>query len=252
MVRCGRGLLAAALLTLLAAPGARAETALIAVAANFAGPAERLAQRFAEQTDHQIRISTGSTGTLAAQIRNGAPFMLLLSADAARPVQLEADGLTVAGTRFTYAVGRLVLWGPDSGRSLADPAVALTDPSLAHLAIANPALAPYGEAAMQVLKALGLWDRLQPKLVRGEDISQTLQFVASGNAELGFVALSQVLERGGSRWEVPSDLHAPIRQQAVLLLPGKENAAATGFLEFLRSAAAGEIIAAAGYGLEGP
>jgi molybdate transport system substrate-binding protein len=239
-----------ALALILAAGRVQAETALIAVAANFAKPAERLIETFAAESGHKIEVSAGATGTLAAQIRNGAPFTLLLSADERRPEELEADGLAVAGSRFTYAVGRLALWGPDPRWVVIDPATSLKDPALKHLAIANPELAPYGRAAQETLTALGLWDAVQPKLVRGEDIAQTYQFVASGNAELGFVALSQVLDRSGSRWEVPQDLYTPIRQQAVLLKPGETNAAAKGFLDYLRSEPAREIIRAAGYGVE--
>ena len=246
MVR--RLLLAIALL--LGPTQVQAETALIAVAANFAKPSERLIQAFAAGTDHDIKVSTGSTGTLAAQIRNGAPFMAFLAADEERPAQLEAEGLAVVGTRFTYAVGRLVLWGPDPRWVALDPATSLANPELKHLAIANPKVAPYGRAAEETLTALGLWDAIQPKLVRGEDVAQTYQFVASGNAELGFVALSQVIDRSGSRWEVPQDLYAPIRQQAVLLAPGKDNEAAKAFLDFLRSEPAREIVRSMGYGVE--
>jgi molybdate transport system substrate-binding protein len=235
---------------LLASAAAHAETALVAVAANFAKPAERLIQGFAAESGHEIEVSTGSTGTLAAQIRNGAPFTLFLSADERRPEELEAEGLAVAGSRFTYAVGKLVLWGPDPRWVVLDPATSLNDPKLKHLAMANPELAPYGRAAEETLSALGVWDAVQPKLVRGEDVAQTYQFVASGNAELGFVALSQVLDQSGSRWEVPQDLYAPIRQQAVLLKPGEGNAAAKAFLDYLRSEPAREIIRAAGYGVE--
>ncbi|HEX6102603.1 MAG TPA: molybdate ABC transporter substrate-binding protein [Alphaproteobacteria bacterium] len=239
-----------ALALLLPPATALAETALIAAAANFAKPAERLIQGFAAESGHQIEISTGSTGNLAAQIRNGAPFTLFLAADERRPAELEAEGLAVAGSRFTYAVGRLVLWGPDPRWVLIDPATSLKDPELKRLAMANPELAPYGRAAEEVLTALGLWEAVQPKLVRGEDIAQTYQFVASGNAELGFVALSQVLDQSGSRWEVPQDLYTPIRQQAVLLRSGEGNPAATAFLDYLRSEPAREIIRAAGYGVE--
>ena len=239
-----------ALALLLGPTQVQAETALIAVAANFAKPSERLIQAFAAGTDHDIEVSTGSTGALAAQIRNGAPFMAFLAADEERPKQLEAEGLAVAGTRFTYAVGRLVLWGPDPRWIALDPATSLANPELKHLAIANPKVAPYGRAAEETLTALGLWDAIQPKLVRGEDVAQTYQFVASGNAELGFVGLSQVIDRSGSRWEVPQDLYAPIRQQAVLLAPGKGNEAAKAFLDFLRSAPAREIVRSMGYGVE--
>ncbi len=249
-MRCARALLLLMFLLIAGSIGARADTVLIAVAANFAEPVKRLGGAFAAETGHDLKISTGSTGALAAQIRNGAPFALFLAADEERPAQLEAEGLTVAGTRFTYAVGRLVLWGPDPRWLAAEPAAALTDSSLRHLAIANPRVAPYGRAAQETLSALGVWEAVEPKLVRGEDIAQTFQFVVSGNAELGFVALSQVLDHSGSRWEVPQDLYAPIRQQAVLLGPGKESAAAKGFLDFLRSQSAREIIRAAGYGVE--
>ncbi|MDF2766513.1 MAG: modA [Rhodospirillales bacterium] len=239
-----------ALALLLAPAAAQADTALIAVAANFAKPAERLIQGFAAESGHQIEVSTGSTGNLAAQIRNGAPFTLFLSADERRPAELEAEGLAVAGSRFTYAVGKLVLWGPDPRWVVIDPATSLNDPELKRLAIANPELAPYGRAAEEVLTALGVWEAVEPKLVRGEDIGQTYQFVASGNAELGFVALSQVLDASGSRWEVPQDLYTPIRQQAALLEPGEGNAAAKALLDYLRSEPAREIIRAAGYGVE--
>lgn len=244
-----KGLLVASSL-LLASTTADADTALIAVAANFATPAERLIQGFTAETGHKIDVSTGSTGTLAAQIRNGAPFTLFLAADEQRPAELESEGLAVGGSRFTYAVGKLVLWGPDPRWVVIDPAISLNDPELKRLAIANPELAPYGRAAQEVLTALGVWDTVQPKLVRGEDIAQAYQFVASGNAELGFVALSQVLDASGSRWEVPQDLYAPIRQQAVLLKPGEGNAAAKAFLDYLRSEPAREIVRAAGYGVE--
>ena len=239
-----------ALALILAAGRVQADTALIAVAANFAKPAERLIQAFAAESGHEIEVSAGSTGTLAAQIRNGAPFTLLLSADERRPEELEAEGLAVAGSRFTYAVGKLVLWGPDPRWVVLDPTASLTNPQLTHLAIANPEVAPYGRAAQEALTALGVWDAVQAKLVRGEDVAQAYQFVASGNAELGFLALSQVLDQSGSRWEVPQDLYVPIRQQAVLLKPGEGSAAAKAFLDYLRSEPAREIIRAAGYGVE--
>jgi len=239
-----------ALALILAAGRVQADTALIAVAANFAKPAERLIQAFAAESGHEIEVSAGSTGTLAAQIRNGAPFTLLLSADERRPEELEAEGLAVAGSRFTYAVGKLVLWGPDPRWVVLDPTASLTNPQLTHLAIANPEVAPYGRAAQEALTALGVWDAVQAKLVRGEDVAQAYQFVASGNAELGFLALSQVLDQSGSRWEVPQDLYGPIRQQAVLLKPGEGSAAAKAFLDYLRSEPAREIIRAAGYGVE--
>jgi molybdate transport system substrate-binding protein len=227
--------------TLLFGPAAaQADTALIAVAANFAKPARQLVGRFAAQTGHQIQISTGSTGNLAAQIRNGAPFTIFLAADERRPAELASEGLAVPGSRFTYAVGRLVLWGADPRWILLDPSASLNDPELA----------PYGRAAEEALTALGVWDAVQPKLVRGEDVGQVFQFVSSGNADLGFLALSQVLDQSGSRWEVPQDLYTPILQQAVLLGPGKDNAAAKAFLDYLRSEPARDLIRAAGYGVE--
>jgi molybdate transport system substrate-binding protein len=235
---------------LLGPSAAHAETALAAVAANFAKTAQELIDRFAAETGHEIRISTGSTGNLAAQIRNGAPFAVLLAADERRPAELESEGLAVPGSRFTYAVGKLVLWGTDPRWVLLDPSTALNDPELKRLAIANPELAPYGRAAEEALTALGAWDAVQPKLVRGEDVGQVFQFVSSGNADLGFLALSQVLDQSGSRWEVPQDLYTPILQQAVLLGPGKDNAAAKAFLDYLRSEPARDLIRAAGYGVE--
>ena len=250
MVRGSLAILLAVTAALLPATSARAESVLVATAANFAAPLKPLAQAFSASSGHDLKIVTGSTGNLASQVRNGAPFMVLLAADEDRPAQLEAEGFAVAGTRFTYALGRLVLWGPDPRWLMMDPAAALADPELKHLAIANPELAPYGRAAEQALTALGLWEAAQPKLVRGEDVGQTLQFVESGNAELGFVALSQVIDKSGSRWEVPEELYTPIRQQAVLLKPGKDSAAARAFLDYLRSDAARELIRAAGYGVE--
>ena len=250
MVRTVGTRLLVALALFMACTSVRAETALMAVAANFAKSAERLAEAFTAESGHQLTISTGSTGALAAQIRNGAPFTLFLAADAERPAELEAAGLTVPGTRFTFAVGRLVLWTPDPRWNLADPAAALSDPALRQLAIANPKPAPYGRAAQETLTALGLWEAIEPKLVRGADIAQTFQFVASGNADLGFVALSQVVDQSGGRWDVPQNLYTPIRQQAVLLRPGKDNAAAKAFLDFLRSQAGQAIIRGAGYGIE--
>ena len=250
MVRQGLVLPFAAAAMLMAAIPTRAETVLVATAANFAVPLQQLSEAFATASGHELRIVTGSTGNLAAQVRNGAPFMVLLAADEERPAQLEAEGFAIAGTRFTYALGRLVLWGPDPRWLMIDPGAALADPALKHLAIANPDLAPYGRAAEQALTGLGLWEAAQPKLVRGEDVGQTLQFVESGNAELGFVALSQVIDKSGSRWEVPENLYEPIRQQAVLLQPGEESAAARAFLDFLRSEPVRETIRAAGYGVE--
>ena len=241
-----------ALLALFWAGGAAADEAQIAVAANFAGPAKQLQEMFARSTPHKLSMSIGSTGKFYAQIRSGAPFDALLSADDETPLRLEREKLAVPGTRFTYAIGRLVLWSAAPDRVDADGNV-LKQASFKRLAIANPKLAPYGAAAQQVLEKLSLWPTLQGRLVLGENIAQTYQFVASGNAELGFVALSQVQEAGkpgpGSRWLVPQALYDPIRQDAVLLARGSGNAAAKALLEFLRTPQAREAIRAAGYAL---
>lgn len=228
------------------AAGARGETALAAVAANFAGPAQELAERFRAESGHEIVVTTGSTGKLYAQIGAGAPYDLLLAADQASPARLLAEGKAVAGSAFTYARGRLVLWSMQPGRATGPEALA--DPGLRYLAIANPELAPYGAAARQALSALGLWDRLKGRIAIGQNAGQTLAMVASGGAEMGLVALSGVLGRGGSRWEVPQALYPPIRQDAVLLLHGAENAAAKEFLAYLASPAVAQVIAGFGYG----
>ncbi len=236
------------------APQAPAAEATVAVASNFVHPIEALETLFAAHTGHRLRISSGSTGQLYAQILSGAPYDLFLAADQHRPRLLEERGLTVPGSRFTYAVGLLTLWSADAGRiDEAGPAV-LRRGDFRHLAIANPELAPYGLAARQVLQAFGLWDALAPRLVRGQSIAQAFQFVVTGNAELGFVARSQVLSprnrTPGSRWDVPESLHAPIRQDAVLLARARDNAAANAFMEFLRSTKAAALIRSFGYDLE--
>jgi molybdate transport system substrate-binding protein len=240
---------------LLASAPARAGETLVAVAANFAGTAEALAAELAGQSGHRVTFTSASTGQLYAQIRAGAPFAALLAADAHTPERLEAEGLGVPGTRFVYAVGRLALWSADAERVGPDGAAALRDASLRHLAIANPELAPYGVAAREVLQELALWDALAPRIVMGQNVGQAQSLVASGAAELGFVALAQVrgLAPGarGSRWEVPASLHAPIEQEALLLAPGRDDAAARAFLELLRSPAARERIARAGYAVPG-
>jgi molybdate transport system substrate-binding protein len=222
----------------------------VAVAANFTVPMQIIASAFERDTGHKALLAFGSTGKLYAQIRNGAPFQVFLSADDQTPAKLEQEGLAVSGTRFTYAVGRLALWSAKSGM-VDDKGEVLNKGVYAHLAIANPKLAPYGTAAIEVLRQLGLFKSLQPKFVLGENISQTWQFVASGNADLGFVALSQVLKdgqlRGGSAWIVPGNLHAPIRQDAVLLVKGRNNAAAKALLAYLKSDKAKAIIRNFGY-----
>jgi molybdate transport system substrate-binding protein len=243
-----RTIAAALMAVLLAHTPARAAEARIAVAANFTAAAQEIATSFQKQTGHKINLSFGSTGQLYAQITQGAPFDILLSADAARPAQAEKDGLAVAGTRFTYAIGRLVLWSANPDLIDAEGAV-LRNGNFTHLAIANPDTAPYGAAAIQTLKALGAHEQIAPKIVQGESILQAYQFIASGNAELGFVALSQLTDKtGGSRWMVPENLYAPILQDAVLLSHGAQNEAAKAFLEFLKSPQGLSVIAARGYG----
>ncbi len=228
--------------------------ALVAVAANFAEVVERLKPGFEAATGHRLQATTGSTGKLYAQISAGAPFHVLLSADAATPARLEAEGNAVAGTRFTYAVGRLALWSAQPGVVAGDGRATLQAGNFRHLAIANPDLAPYGVAARQVMQATGTWPALQGKLVMGQNIGQTHSMVATGAAELGFVALSAVQRPGvppqGSAWTVPQSLYSPLQQDALLLRPGEHNPAARAFLAYLRTPEAQRVIEAHGYGLE--
>src|SRR5690606_2192950 len=213
---------------------------------------KQIAEGFQARTGHQAIVSTGSTGKFHTQIRNGAPYAVLIAADDETPDRLIQEGLAVQGSSFTYAVGKLVLWSvrPDYVDAKGD---VLRQADFRHLAIANPKLAPYGVAAMEVLGRLGLADKLAPRIVQGENIAQTQQFVATGNAELGFVALSQVAVPGkprqGSSWLVPPELYTPIRQHAVLLGPGAKQAAAQALLAYLRSDAAKAVIQSWGYGL---
>jgi len=231
---------------------AAAQTIQVAVAANFAAPARSLAARFEQQSSHRVTLSTGSTGKFYAQIKNGAPFDVMLSADAETPARMEKEGLAVAGQGFTYAVGRLVLWSARANLVDARGEV-LRAASFRRLAIANPRLAPYGAAAQEVMQKLGVWAALQPRLVVGENIAQAYQFVSSGNAELGFIAYAQIREPGkdpaGSFWLVPKELHTPIRQNAALLVRAEANPGPREFLAFLRSPAARELIQAYGYEL---
>ena len=227
----------------------RAEEVHIAVASNFTATMRMLAERFEQQSGHSVVLLPGSTGKHYAQIMNGAPFDAFFAADAERPALLEANGRIIPGSRFTYAIGKLVLWSPDPEFVDRDGAV-LDRGTFRRLAIANPRLAPYGRAAQQVLEARELWQPLQPKLVRGENIAQAFQFIASGNAELGFVALSQLIQTGGdmsgSWWQVPRHLHAPIEQQAVLL---SNSIAALELMTFMKSEAAHAVIRGFGYGI---
>jgi molybdate transport system substrate-binding protein len=250
----GRGVLAAAMVLAAGASGAaQAEEATVAIAANFAEPMERLQAMFEEQSGHDLTPVIGSTGKLYAQITNGAPFDVLLAADQERPARLVEEEHAVADSRFTYAVGRLALWSADADLIGEGGGAVLRRGAFDHLAIANPELAPYGRAARQTLEALGLWDDLSPKIVQGENIGQTFQMVATGNAELGLVALSYALsERNatpGSRWDVPAELHEAIRQDAVLLAHGSDSPAATGLLAFLRSPEAQAVIERFGYAI---
>ncbi|MCI3132031.1 molybdate ABC transporter substrate-binding protein [Phenylobacterium aquaticum] len=229
-----------------AAQALAAETR-IAVAANFTEPAKEIAAKFEARTGHKASLSFGSSGQFYAQIANGAPFEVFLSADVERPQKAEADGLAVPGTRFSYATGRLVLWSRTPGLVDAKGAV-LAKGGFQKIAIADPKAAPYGLAAVETLKKLGLYDQLTPKLVTGTSITQTYQFIDTGAAELGFVALSQVVNRpDGSRWLVPVADHTPIDQQAVLLKTGADNPAAKAFLQFLKGPEAKTTIRRYGY-----
>ena len=222
----------------------------VAVAANFSKPMQAIAADFARTTGHRALLSFGATGAFYAQIRAGAPFHVLLAADEDVPARLEREGLAVAGSRFTYAIGTLVLWSARPAL-VDDRGEVLKRGGFARLALANPKLAPYGAAAMQTLEKLGLANALQPKFVMGGNIAQAFQFVSTGNAELGFVALSQVMKDGrivaGSAWEVPATMHGAIRQDAVLLVAGQDNAAASALLGRLREPATVSLIHGFGY-----
>lgn len=224
----------------------------VAVAANFTAPMQKIAAAFEKETGHKLALSFGSTGKFYAQIRNGAPFEVLFAADQETPARLEQEGQGVAGTRFTYATGKLVLWSKQPGL-IDDKGEVLRTGSFERLALADPKLAPYGAAAMQTLNQLGLADALAGKLVQGESIGQAYQFVATRNAPLGFVALSQVYAEGrlteGSAWMVPEALYTPIRQDALILAKGRDNAAAADLMRYLQGEAAQAVIRSYGYGL---
>lgn len=237
-------------LTLVFASGAIADDVKVAVAANFTAPIQALAPEFEKATGHKLVASFGATGQFYAQINNGAPFDVFLSADDTTPAKLEGEGASVPGSRFTYAIGSLVLWSADASY-LDGTDAALKAGQFKHLSIANPKAAPYGLAATQVLDKLGLGEAVKAKLVEGQNITQAHQFVSTGNAELGFVALSQVYKDGklssGSAWIVPGELHEPIRQDAVILNKGADNPAAAALVEFLKGPQAARIIEAYGY-----
>ena len=232
------------------ATGAKADTVLVAVAANFAGAAEAISTAFHDQTGHDAQITTGSTGKLYAQITEGAPFEVLLSADAKTPEKLEAAGQAVAGSRFTYAIGGLTLWSVDAGLIGTDVKASLASDKIRFLAIANPDLAPYGVAAREVLVNLGLWDAVQPKIVLGQNIGQVFAMASTGAADAAFVATSALHGADastGSGLDIPQALFTPLRQDAVLLVKAKDNAAAVAFLEFLKGDTAKGIMSDFGY-----
>ena len=230
---------------------AMAENVQIAVAANFAVPMQKIANQFQQATGHRAILSSGSTGKFYTQIKNGAPFDVFLSADTATPERLERENETVSGSRYTYAIGKLVLWSPQSN-FVDKMGQALITGRYDHIAIANPKVAPYGMAAQHTMQKLNLWFNLQSKLVQGENIGQTHQFVETGNAELGFVALSQIQSDGkisGSYWLVPQKLYSSLEQQAVLLNKARDNAAAKAFMSFLKSTSTRNVIKSYGYDL---
>lgn len=240
-------ILAGGVLSLLLTASALAAETKVAVAANFTEPAKEIAARFEARTGHKATLSFGSSGQFYTQIANGAPYEVFLSADAERPNKAEADGLAVAGTRFTYATGRLVLWSKTPGL-VDDKGAVLSKGGFDKLSIADPKTAPYGQAAIETLTRLKLQDALKPRIVTGSSITQAFQYVQTGAAELGFVALSQVINApGGSRWIVPAANHTPIDQQAVLLKTGANSDAAKAFLAFLKGKEAKAIIKRYGY-----
>ncbi len=228
----------------------RAEEALVAVAANFSAPMQQIAAAFQKDTGHQLRMSLGATGGIYAQIKNGGPFDVFLSADQLTPQRLEAEGLGVPNSRFNYATGQLVLWSKE-GSLVDDKGQVLRNKSIQRIALANPKLAPYGSAAIETITALGLLNELKPKLVQGDNIAQTYQFVSTQNAQVGFVALSQVFANGqitsGSAWIVPSNLYKPLHQDVILLNKGKDNHAAKALMLYLRGEKAKAVMKSYGY-----
>lgn len=231
---------------------AYADEVQVAVAANFTAPIQAIAKDFEKDTGHKLVAAFGSTGQFYTQIKNGAPFEVFLAADDTTPAKLEQEGDTVKGSRFTYAVGTLALWSAKEGYVDAKGDI-LKANTWQHLSIANPKTAPYGLAATQVLEKLGLTESTKPKIVEGQNITQAYQFVSTGNAEIGFVALSQIYKDGkissGSAWQVPAALHDPIKQDAVILNKGKDNAAAKALLNYLKGPKAAAVIKSFGYEL---
>ena len=237
-------------LCLVAVP-AHADEISVAVAANFTAPMKLIAAEFERDSGHKLVTSFGSTGKFYAQIKNGAPFEVLLTADDETPEKLMKEGAAVSGSAFTYAIGKLVLWSAKPG--LVDSAGAvLKRGDFAHLSLAEPKLAPYGAAGVEAMKALRVYEAIQPKIVTAENITQAYQFISSGNAELGFVALSQVLKDGkidGSSWLVPANLYSPIRQDAVILEKGRGKPAVDALMKYIRGDKAKAIIQSFGYEL---
>jgi molybdate transport system substrate-binding protein len=227
----------------------------IAVAANFIVPMQAVVGEFEKQNNIKVDLSPASTGTLFTQIENGAPYDLFFAADIVRPKKLEDEGRIIVDSRFTYAIGKIVLWGRDDdlAEDFADLESILSSDRFRRLSIANPDLAPYGEAAQEALQQLGDWDDLQSKIVRGENINQAYQFVRSGNAQLGIIALSQITrpdrEISGSHWEIPEALYKPIEQQAVILSESTNQQMAASFMEFMKSDEIGLLIREFGYKL---
>lgn len=241
---------ASVLIAALFTGAAHAETISVAVASNFTAPMQKIAAQFEKDTGHKAELSFGATGKFYAQISNGAPFGILLAADDKTPAKIAQEGKGDAASRFTYSIGKLVLWSKQDGYVDANGEVLKTG-KFQHVAIANPKLAPYGLAAEQTLTKLNLLDAIKPKFVQGENIGQTYQFAATGNAELGFVALSQVMEDGkikaGSAWVVPAEMHEPILQDAIVLNNAKDNVAAKALMDYLKGDKARAIISAYGY-----
>lgn len=242
----------AILVAALAFGSAHADEVQVAVAANFTAPIQAIAADFEKDTGHKLIAAYGATGQFYTQIKNGAPFEVFLAADDTTPARLEKEGDIVPGSRFTYAIGTLALWSAKDGYVDASGKV-LKDNQYQHLSIADPKTAPYGLAATQVLAKLGLTDKVKDKLVTGQNITQAFQFVSTGNAELGFVALSQIYKDGkvtsGSAWVVPADMHESIKQDAVLLTKGKDNAAAKALMDYLKGPKAAAVIKSYGYEL---
>lgn len=240
------------LLALFAALPALADEVQVAVAANFTGPMQVISVLFERDTGHKAKLSFGATGKFYAQITNGAPFEILLAADDETPARLVKEGHGVAGTPYTYAIGKLVLWSADP-KQVDSKGEILKKGGFKHLALANPKTAPYGAAGMQVMNKFGVADNIKPLIVQGESISQTHQFISTGAAELGFVAYSQVIKNGtigsGSGWIVPNNLYDPIRQDAVILAKGKDKAAAVALMNYLKGDKAKEVIRSFGYEL---